>query len=1062
MRGKAQKSFTSRMRLLLVFFFAVMLAFITMPLSLLNGRAYAEETERVAPERKTTAREADAEPLPTFNLRIVYYRPDITYTGWNVWLWSAGEGKVEYTNNNKGLPFEKTQYLPSSGKTVGILEYEVEGCVPKEGNALGLIVRLNEWEKKDVDEDRFITVADLQANLKSNRLTVYIVSGVKQLYYNQKEAMTDKITVASFTDYENVAIETNAKITAANNFVIKDDLDNVCGTLDCSSSANSKYVGTLKATIPFTGTFDFDRTYTVYDEGDTAFEQMPVQVNKLYDTAAFGDKYNYSGELGVNYTKTKSTFTVWAPTASEVKLNVYASGEVTDTAKQSHVMTKGSKGEWTVEVAGDLNGKYYTYSLGSGADEKEVVDPYARSGGRDGKRGMILDLDSTDPQGWNDANAHKIPDYGTTANAMSKAVIWEAQLRDVTIHESSGVSEANRGKFLGLTETGTKNSKGQATALDYLKELGVTQVHFQPLFDFASVNEKFDVATYNQNGEYNWGYDPLNYNMPEGSYSSDPADGRTRVNEMKQMIMALHNAGIQVIMDVVYNHVANAASSNFEQLVPGYYFRMTPEGGYYNGSGCGNETASERYMFRRFMIDSVKYWTEEYKIDGFRFDLMGVHDIVTMNELYDTLAAINPDVIIYGEGWTGGTTGLDDDKSALLANAAKMPNISVFNDITRDGLKGSVFDIAETGFATGKGGSDYAVYVGAAGGTSAIADSIYSATGKKPFAKNPTQNISYVSAHDNSTLWDKMNASVDADKKTIMSMYRLSATSVLTSQGASFFLAGEEMMRSKPTTEDGGTLYDNRPQHYLRNPNYWFSDNSYKSADSVNAINWDNLNNKDTADMMEFYKQLIAIKKTFPQFQFTETETLKGNLFIKDGSMSDGVAGYAIKDPTSGQYAVVLFNATDKTRSVSVPNGKYSVYVNGAKANATQALSTFNGSKMTVGAYSSVVMTGTVEAAALSDWALSSETVADNEDSNLGLALGLGIGIPAAVLIAGGAVFGVMYGKKKKGKKDGESDKDEADADDKPEDNGPDDKSDEEQPSNDDAAQPDEPSEKTE
>lgn len=1020
MKKSRVKSKFGRLRFALVCCLIFAVALISMPLGSLASPVLAEAyvTENNV-EPPAVAAETTTATIPDFKLGIVYYRPGGDYNGWNVWLWSAGDNEVDYDNGGKGIAF--TQGSVSYGKSVKTIMYDVKGCVPSDdGNAFGFIVRLNDWEQKDIEEDRFVSVADLNEHMSGNRIIIYLVQGVKQIYFDAESAMTDKITLASFKDYHTVNIQTNSKITENSKFVIRDNDNAECGTLDCSLAANRKFVGTMAATIPFTGTFDFDKTYTVYDDNEDGFTSMTTQVNELYDTAEFGNKYNYTGALGVDYSKTKSTFAVWSPTATAVKLNIYNSGDVTVTEKTSHDMTAGANGEWTAEVSGDLNGKYYTYSVTLGGDTSEIVDPYARSGGRDGKRGMILDLDATDPDGWNDENRHKIPDYGSTANAMSKAVIWEAQLRDVTIHESSGVSAENRGKFLGLTETGTKNGKGRATALDYLKELGVTHVHFQPLFDFASVNENFTTATYDKKGEYNWGYDPLNYNMPEGSYSSDPSNGRTRVNEMKQMVMALHNAGIQVIMDVVYNHVSNASSSNFEKLAPGYYFRTTPAGSFFNGSGCGNETASERYMFRRFMIDSVKYWTEEYKIDGFRFDLMGLHDIVTMNELYDSLKEINRDVIVYGEGWTGGTSGLADDKAAIQANAAQMPNIAVFNDIIRDGLKGSVFTITDTGFATGKSNSDAGVYVGAAGATSVLADSIYKTLGntKKAFALNPTQNVNYVSAHDNSTLWDKMNASVNANKNTLMAMYRLAATSVLTSQGAGFFLAGEEMMRSKPTTADGSALYDNRPEKYLTNPDYYFSDNSYKSADSVNAIDWNNLDNADTAAMVEYYRQLIAIKKTFPQFAIATAAQLETCLTVNDTSLGDGIAAYAVKDPGSDNYAVLAFNATGKTKSVSIPKGKYSVYVNGNKADATKALSTVNGNSVNVSAYSAVVMVGTLDGAdSLTAWKLAASDVAEDPGSDLGLALGLGIGIPVAAIVAGGAAFVVMRNKKKKGKK---------------------------------------------
>ncbi len=812
--------------------------------------------------------------------------------------------------------------------------------------------------------------------------------------------MANTIVSVMFTDFSTVRILTNGNMTESSVFSIIDGDGNALPILvkrggnvqsfnvpECSVMDTAE--GKTAFDIKLDGECDVKKVYTLVDSSGN-FEPAPIRFDELFGTPEFEERFYYTGTLGAEYSKEQTKFTVWSPYATEMRLNIYDKGE--GGAATSYKMTEGEKGVWTYTLKGDQNGKYYTYSVVSGDKSTEVVDPYARSGGRNGQRGMIIDLATANPEGWETQNMPKLA-------SNTHAVIWEAQLRDVTINPNSGVSEKNRGKFLGLTETGTKTKSGKSTALDYLKALGITQVHFQPLFDFASVNENFTTATYNAEGQFNWGYDPLNYNMPEGSYSSDPADGFTRVNEMKQMIMALHNAGIQVVMDVVYNHVSDAPASNFEKLMPGYYFRMTESGTFYNGSGCGNETASEHAMFRKFMIDSVKYWTEEYKIDGFRFDLMGLHDIDTMNKLYEELAKINDDVIVYGEGWTGGASGLADNRQAKLDNAKQTPHIAYFNDIIRDGLKGSFNSLRDTGFVSGKKGQDSAVYVGARGAT-------------KHFAANPTQNINYVDCHDNSTIWDKLNASVKADKNTIMAMNRLAAASVMTSQGIGFMLAGEEMLRSKPTTKKND--YDNRPNVYRNDSSYYFSDNSYKSPDSVNAIDWDLLD--ANWEMVEFYKGLIAIKTTWPQFRLDTKEQIEANVIINDDEHSDGVAVYAVKDPASNQYAVVILNSTESATAVSVPQGKYDVFVNGNRASATK-LSSFNGNSFTVGARSAVVMRGELTESAVSGWSYKIGAP-DDDGGNLGLALGLGIGIPMVILIAGGTVFGVMKSKKNNGMSD--------------------------------------------
>lgn len=996
-----------------IFGFAMVAAFaatalVTAPLGSYK-RAAAEDAEQgtvatqavESPVRNAEVR--DSEPLDKFTLRIFYYRPDGDYTGWNMWIWGAGGGG-DYTTNDESSPGMFQREIIRNDKKCAYLSIDIENATPSGNDILGLIVRKSEsgnwWAKQS--SNMYVATDKIKVGEKND---IYIVQDIDKVYYDMNEALSDKVTSALFKENKGattVEIATNAVIKSTTVFEVRDGEGNVKGTLDCTQ--NGKYVNLLKAEIPFDGEVDFGSEYTVVDTSAEGFSEAPVLKHKLYDTQNFIDKYSYDGELGVKYAAEQSEFRVWSPVASDMKLYVY--DDDTTATHATHDMTRGTKGDWSVTVNGDLNGKYYTYYATVNGNSTEVVDPYATSGGKNGNRGMVLDLDATDPDGWATQSNPQLESY-------SQAVIYEAQLRDLTIHESSNVSANNRGKFLGLTEKGTAD---KPTPLDYIKSLGVTAVHFQPLFDFASVDESFSVATYNKDGEYNWGYDPKNYNMPDGSYSSDPTNGATRVNEMKQMVMALHNEGVQVIMDVVYNHMASASDSPFETLMPGYYFRLTDSGAYFNGSGCGNETASERAMFRKFMIDSCKYWAQEYNIDGFRFDLMGLHDIDTMNMLYDAVAEINPDVIIYGEGWNGGTSGIADDKAALQRNAKHMPNIGVFNDIIRDGLKGSVFTMSDTGFVSGKY-ADAAVYVGAAGSTSILSESDYKTLGndKEFFALNPTQSINYVSAHDNSALWDKLNASVNASPEVLKSMQRLAATSVLTSQGASFMLAGEELLRSKPTDANGIADYDNRATQYVTDPTYYFSDNSYKSPDSVNAIRWTSAT--ENADMVEFYKGLIGIKKTFPMFQIATRAELETCLTINDSDLRDGVAAYAVKDPASNEYAVVILNSLDKAREVSVPNGNYKVFVKGSKSTADKSkpLSTVKGASVNVPARSAMVMTAELNADSVSAWTYSVKNVKADESSN-GLAIGLGVGIPVGLLVICGAVFAVLFLKKKSGK----------------------------------------------
>ncbi|MDE6293642.1 MAG: type I pullulanase [Clostridiales bacterium] len=781
--------------------------------------------------------------------------------------------------------------------------------------------------------------------------------------------MANSIFSAMFIDFSTVSIRTDHKAPESSVFTVRDGDGNALPIVASHSEADTVVSVKLDCEI------DPKKSYTVIDESGY-FAAAPIRMYRLFDTQEFGDRYNYDGVLGAEYSKAQTKFTVWSPCATAMKLNIYATGEGGEATVYD--MTAGEKGTWIFTLDGNQNGKYYTYTVVNGDTEKEIVDPYARSGGKNCARGMILNLTSTNPKGW---SAQNMP----ALDGNTSAVIWEAHVRDVTIHESSGVSEKHRGKFLGLTETGTKNKHGNPTALDYIKELGVTAVHFQPLYDFASVDENFNVATYNKEGEYNWGYDPLNYNMPEGSYSTNPSDGAVRVNELKQMIMALHNAGVQVIMDVVYNHVFSAKDSNFEALMPEYYFRRTESSEFSNGSGCGNETASERYMFRRFMIDSVKYWMTEYKIDGFRFDLMALHDTDTMNMLYAELAAINPDVIVYGEGWTASATPLPEQKRASLANAKNTPNIAYFDDVIRNALRGDNFDKHGKGYVQGVNSYCKDVYVGVYGATNNFSDS-------------PSQNINYVCAHDDSTLWDRLNASVNMDKATLKCMNRLAATAVYTSQGIAFMLAGEEMLRSKPTKADN--KYDNRPTPYITKGNYYFSDNSYRSTDSTNAIDW-NLTGENS-DMIDFYKALIEIKKTWRHFRLSTKKQVDSCVTVR-GDTVGGVIAYAVKDPDGDTYAVVLLNNAGNAVNVSVPDGKYDVYVNGNTASA-DILATFDGDTFTVGARSAVVMKGELTEEAVINWIYNVNPLDDGV--SLGHALELGLGIPSVMLVTDGVVFG--------------------------------------------------------
>lgn len=609
----------------------------------------------------------------------------------------------------------------------------------------------------------------------------------------------------------------------------------------------------------------------------------------------------YTGnDLGAVYSPKMTRFKVWAPEAESVKLNLYKQGEG-DNLIEQHIMKKSANGTYVFEKQGDCNGIYYTYTVVNHGEEQEAVDPYTKAAGVNGQRGMVINLAKTNPQGF-ELDGYRNPEH------ITDAIIYEGSVRDFTMDESSGVF--HNGKFLGLTEANTTNHFGEATALDYISGLGVTHVQILPAFDFETVDEK------NQKAQYNWGYDPDNYNVPEGSYAVSPYDGAVRIQEMKQMVLALHSRGIGVIMDVVFNHTYRRDDSNLQKIVPGYYYR-NDETGYTNGSGCGNEVASDRPMVQKLIVDSLIYWAKEYHIDGFRFDLMGVLDIDTMNVIAERLKEIRPDIYLYGEGWNGGPSSLAEEKRAFKASAKKMPRIGMFNDDIRDTIKGSVFYDDHLGFVNGGTHLENALRYGITGAV-AHPQVDYDAYGSKPWAKEPGQSINYVSCHDNYTLWDKLSVSCpEASEEKKKAMNRLCAAIVFTSQGVPFIQAGEEFLRSKPLPEKKG-----------------FAENSYNMPDAVNSIKWDNIH--EYPDMIAYYKGLMALRKAHPVFRMkSEAEMTQNLCFLSD--TPENVVAYLLKgkgaDDTP-ENILVIFNGNDEEILYNLPEGKWKILVDDKTAGA--------------------------------------------------------------------------------------------------------------------------------
>ena len=586
-----------------------------------------------------------------------------------------------------------------------------------------------------------------------------------------------------------------------------------------------------------------------------------------------------SARTGVNYSPSASAFSVETNAdAQQVKLRIYKDGLSGKPVKTINMKRSQAGGTlWQAEIKGDLKGKFYTFDVKyAGKFRGECPGVWATAVGVNGKRGAIVDMAETDPQGW---NTDKRPNI-----AAKDLILYEMHHRDFSIDESGGFT--NKGKFLALAEP---------RAIEHLKELGVNAVHILPSFDYASVDE-----TRLDEPQYNWGYDPVNYNVPEGGYSTDPYKPVVRINEFKQMVQALHKAGIKVILDVVYNHTWNIDGSNFQRTRPDYYYRKNADGSYSNGSGCGNETASEREGMRQFMIESVKYWVDEYHIDGFRFDLMGVHDIETMNAIR---AAVPSDIFIYGEGWSAGSCAYSGEL-AMKANINKMPGIAAFSDEMRDALRGPWDSNSKAAFLGGVKGNEESLKFGIVGAIKHPGVD-YSKVNysKAPYALEPTQMIAYVSCHDDMCLVDRLKASVKGI--TIDELIRLdllAQTVVMTSQGVPFLLSGEEMLRDKKGVH-----------------------NSYESPDEINHLDWGNLERHP--EVMEYYSNLIAVRKAHPAFHMGNADMVRENLNflpIKQNFVAFHINGRNVPGEKWGDI-YVAFNANKIARSLEVPNGTYTI-----------------------------------------------------------------------------------------------------------------------------------------
>ena len=635
---------------------------------------------------------------------------------------------------------------------------------------------------------------------------------------------------------------------------------------------------------------------------------VPAQPLGIYDKAEFNEKYYYDGRLGAFVENGKTVFKFWSPFALGVRLNLYEKGNGGDNIL-GKPMERGANGVWTAEVLANLDGVYYTYTVShNGFEDAELVDPYAYSCGINGKRGMVTDLSAgVTPDGWAGERAEYKSRH--TLKSYTDAVIWEAHVRDFL-----GKSSAkHKNTFLAFTETGLKNASGESIGLDYLTDLGVTHVHFLPVAEYATVDQtRLNDEEYNP---FNWGYDPMNYNSPMGAYSTNPYDGKSRVLELRQAVQALHSRGIGVVFDVVYNHTYDFKAP-LSKAVPNYYYRSDYRGNPTNGSGCGNETASERAMCRKFIIDSLMHWAKTYHADGFRFDLMGLHDVDTMQEIERTLHAYDPSMIIYGEGWVGGATALDGALQCNKWNSARVKpsegasgGVAVFSDVMRDSVKGAVFDAYEGGYVNGRAYENVnKVKFSSMGGTSPNFDTWW-------VTPSASQVINYVSAHDNLALWDKLAMTCCYDSVAERArINRMAAAIVMTSRGVPFFQAGEEMLRSKPLPGGG------------------FEENSYNSPDEINNIEWDLLKKgSEQKQTRDYYKGLIEFRKAHPALRLSDASEIEDSTeFLPD--MRYDVIAYTLD--ACGESLFVVYNPLGDV-TVPLPDGKWSLRVSEKQAGNT-------------------------------------------------------------------------------------------------------------------------------
>lgn len=811
-----------------------------------------------------------------------YQRSDNTYDNWNVWLWEKDGDEI------------------GESKFAGMDEYgayAVAECDARMDN-LGFSVRYstdsNPWEKKDYPEDRFVSIKDIS----QSTVHIYLKSG--EAAFSVKGDNQQVIIKAEMYGRDRILFEiSEAKKSSIDlKFILRDEKGKQVDVKKVELLDDYK-----KGFIYVDGGLDMLSEYTINNGvGSIVY----VDMCDYYSCEEFKKEYVYEegNDLGVTLSCNNTKFRVWAPTAESLSLNLYRTGnESKNDLVDSIKMKKDIGGTWLLEVPKNLEGYYYTYTIKyeecfkkyyhekykidvDDPNGYEAMDPYARSAGVNGTKGMIIDVENVSPAGWNRDENH-------TVSKITDASIYEVSVRDTSTDDYSGIR--NKGKFVSFLERGTTTPNGVPTGMDHIKSMGINMVQLMPVYDFASVDESRGL----QNDKYNWGYDPANFNVPEGSYSTDPSNGYTRVMELKQMIQEFHSEEIGVVMDVVYNHTYYDFPFGFSVLVPGYFHRPNS-----NASGCGNDTATERTMVTKYIVDSIVYWAKEYHLDGFRFDLMGLIDIDTMNKAREELDKMNEDIILYGEGWYMDNTNRTRDVYLCNQNNSRFTDqLGFFCDTIRTGIRGGN-DENSRGFVQGNNSSDETI--------------AYSAKGYAIWSENePYQLINYVSCHDNFTLWDKLYvAGKNESEENLIKQNKLAAAIVQTSQGTPFFLQGEEFLRTKE--DSSGKKYEN----------------TYNAPDSVNMLDYSRL--EEYGDVTEYYRGLIQFRKHHPSLRMFRKSLVDQKFHWLENReiYRNGVIAYQL-DKVDGEVAdniVVIYNANKWQETVNLPEGEWKVCVNGSKA----------------------------------------------------------------------------------------------------------------------------------